>query len=595
MKSRVRNDASLYRTLATLLLTCCYATAQSPCVDQDDTPVVSSGGTSRTTIIAVVVPCTAVLAVIAAVLLYRGRRTRTVFGHVTAPTVTPTLLVTDIQNSTVLWEDVDPAVMDTAMHVHDATMRMLLSAHGGYESATEGDSFIVAFHAPEDAVAYAVAAQEALLVADWPERLLAHPDACAERARPTNRSKYALSRFCQGLVGADAHIIMSTRTSFSSFCECCASDVDAALHRNPRVSLDDTAVGTDVLGRLVDATFERCDDGVIVYRGLRVRMGVHCAGPSGETNTHIVAGRVQYSGALATFAKNVSDAGTGGTILMSESAFENTDMMRVDAHVLHIGEYVLNATVNAVLYQVLPRTLVARITTGVERVDAGIFGAHVGRAAVAFMTLVGAQILLEWNVELARKALTESSDIVVAALRAHGGYLARLTDGSVVASFADGARAAMWALRCHADMMAHAWDDVLLEHELCEEIAYGNATVMRGPRVKVGIDVGRVIDNVNITTGRIDYIGKSMNRAARLCSICSCGQTLISGTALRSARENGLDSDVTATDVGAKQLKGITERIEIYSLKRDVMRSLCASASNFTRRSVSACEYRRCD
>jgi hypothetical protein len=33
---------------------------------------------------------------------------------------------------------------------------------------TEGDSFVLAFHAAKDAVAFTLAAQEALLHVDWP-------------------------------------------------------------------------------------------------------------------------------------------------------------------------------------------------------------------------------------------------------------------------------------------------------------------------------------------------------------------------------------------------------------------------------------------
>jgi class 3 adenylate cyclase len=76
------------------------------------------------------------------------------------------------QDSTGLWEKLSQDVMEAVLGVHHGTLQQLLEAHRGYESATEGDSFILAFHSPSDALAYAVAAQKALLEADWPQELL---------------------------------------------------------------------------------------------------------------------------------------------------------------------------------------------------------------------------------------------------------------------------------------------------------------------------------------------------------------------------------------------------------------------------------------
>jgi hypothetical protein len=53
-----------------------------------------------------------------------------------------TVVVTDVQNSTLLWEGF-PREMCAAIEMHDALMRRLIAAHGGVELLTEGDSFQV--------------------------------------------------------------------------------------------------------------------------------------------------------------------------------------------------------------------------------------------------------------------------------------------------------------------------------------------------------------------------------------------------------------------------------------------------------------------
>lgn len=98
-----------------------------------------------------------------------------------APTGTVTLVFTDVQGSTRLWERCD-AAMREALEVHDRVLRSLLAEHDGYEVKTQGDSFMVAFASPVAAVRWCLAAQRELLEAPWPEVLLAEPDAEEVRA-----------------------------------------------------------------------------------------------------------------------------------------------------------------------------------------------------------------------------------------------------------------------------------------------------------------------------------------------------------------------------------------------------------------------------
>ena len=44
--------------------------------------------------------------------------------------------------------------------VHDRIMRSQLSRFHGYEVTTEGDSFLIAFHEPADAIAWAITMQQ---------------------------------------------------------------------------------------------------------------------------------------------------------------------------------------------------------------------------------------------------------------------------------------------------------------------------------------------------------------------------------------------------------------------------------------------------
>ncbi|GFR47100.1 hypothetical protein Agub_g8676 [Astrephomene gubernaculifera] len=82
------------------------------------------------------------------------------------------LCVTDIQESTTLWETLPADVCQAAMQLHHHTIRAFALQYRGYESATEGDSFILAFHTAADCTRFALRTQEALLNLDWPPELL---------------------------------------------------------------------------------------------------------------------------------------------------------------------------------------------------------------------------------------------------------------------------------------------------------------------------------------------------------------------------------------------------------------------------------------
>eukprot|EP01010_Urceolus_cornutus_P001459 NODE_19_length_3432_cov_183.249187_g15_i0.p1 GENE.NODE_19_length_3432_cov_183.249187_g15_i0~~NODE_19_length_3432_cov_183.249187_g15_i0.p1 ORF type:complete len:1000 (-),score=208.09 NODE_19_length_3432_cov_183.249187_g15_i0:431-3070(-) len=94
----------------------------------------------------------------------------------TGPTGNISLVFTDVQNSTKLWEQ-HPEDMRQALRLHNAVMREEIALHDGFEVKTEGDAFLVAFNTTQDALHWCLAAQRRLLTCDWPRKLLTDPDA----------------------------------------------------------------------------------------------------------------------------------------------------------------------------------------------------------------------------------------------------------------------------------------------------------------------------------------------------------------------------------------------------------------------------------
>lgn len=77
-----------------------------------------------------------------------------------------TFLCTDIAGSTRRWEDA-PAAMASALQRHDTLIGDAIRAHHGAVFKTVGDAICAAFADPNDALAAAVAAQQALCAEPW--------------------------------------------------------------------------------------------------------------------------------------------------------------------------------------------------------------------------------------------------------------------------------------------------------------------------------------------------------------------------------------------------------------------------------------------
>jgi len=103
-----------------------------------------------------------------------------------APSGTVTLLFTDVEGSTRLW-DAEREAMAAALRRHDEILRDAIEQAGGYVFKTVGDSFCAAFSAARAGLDAALAAQQHLAAEAWPTsrpivvRMALHAGVCEER------------------------------------------------------------------------------------------------------------------------------------------------------------------------------------------------------------------------------------------------------------------------------------------------------------------------------------------------------------------------------------------------------------------------------
>ncbi len=153
------------------------------------------------------------------------------------PGGTITFLCTDIEGSTQLWEQY-PDLMRAALVRHDALLRHTIATHAGVVFKSVGDGLYAAFARAPDALAAAVAAQQALRAASWGKlgalhvRMVLHTGVAEERdgdyfGPPLNRAARLLT------IGHGGQILLSRATQ-ELVCDILPAGValrDMGMHR----------------------------------------------------------------------------------------------------------------------------------------------------------------------------------------------------------------------------------------------------------------------------------------------------------------------------------------------------------------------------
>ncbi len=138
-------------------------------------------------------------------------------GSTDGPSGTVTFLFTDVEDSTVLWEQ-HPSVMDEVLARHDAILREAIARRGGHIFTTAGDGFGAAFASASDAVAAAADGQGSLRSASWPGGVAVHVRMGMHSGTATERDgNYfggVVNRAARvAAIGRGGHILLSATTA----------------------------------------------------------------------------------------------------------------------------------------------------------------------------------------------------------------------------------------------------------------------------------------------------------------------------------------------------------------------------------------------
>eukprot|EP00899_Mesostigma_viride_P014285 jgi/Mesvir1/22858/Mv20108-RA.2 len=348
-----------------------------------------------------------------------------------------TVVVTDVEGSTPLWES-NPEAMKKALAIHHCLLRSLLPKYHGYESDTEGDSFSLIFHDPVDALGWAMDVQRSLLF-------------------PT---KLPLITNSQG--------------------------IQSPLKSRPwRLSIDETTLGDwpmEILASDAAAEVKDPEDGSVIYRGLRVRMGMHIGTP--ESCSLHPNGRQHYQGLMVEMTKAIANAATsGGQVLMSMAAWQALGINQPSVICHHMGLHELGEKLPPLhLMQVLPEELLKRAPfapikskqLGPSFFDAPAAECYVkgvqptAPIVIAFIYVVGAKLLRRCPAY--RQAVHLLVEFVQGLLLRYQGYEVEEKDGNFLLAFQSSDMAAHFAEAVQREAMSLDWPEQLLEQDLATEV-----------------------------------------------------------------------------------------------------------------------------
>lgn len=100
-------------------------------------------------------------------------------GNVAPPSGHMAVVITDVQDSTALWEW-NAEVMQDSLGIQETVLRDNLTRFSGYETMDEGDSLSIVFHNALDGLNFCLTTQQDLMLQNWQEELYNSKSAAKE-------------------------------------------------------------------------------------------------------------------------------------------------------------------------------------------------------------------------------------------------------------------------------------------------------------------------------------------------------------------------------------------------------------------------------
>ena len=352
-------------------------------------------------------------------------------------------------------------------------------------------------------------------------------------------------------------------------------------------AVDAFGFSLDLQQKLYDAPWDddilklpqACDDGN-TFRGLRVRIGVEMG--EVETKENSVTGRNQYRGKALDMTNAIESMAHGGQILtnfdtwnaasfLAETKLNSPQVVDLGTHVVRKGKTLSNGVISKRILQLVPAQLAIKyseLTSHSQRLASDVKGRRfpelksLKKLSKSFFDAPGGEEVTIAFIGCGEiESRYKESAAIIAEVIAHASSLLPGTEG----------------YQCQNNMFAFP--------NITEAVKFGIRFIdlMRAQKpLEDGADVARLVTygcvhgsfvalEPHKTTGRADYFGKVVNRAARVAYTSALGKVSLGVTAQHAFDEKAFevkDRKIRVNFIVMKQLKGLEEEMAIFECKK---------------------------
>lgn len=213
-----------------------------------------------------------------------------------------------------------------------------------------------------------------------------------------------------------------------------------------------------------------------------------------------------------------------------------------------------------------------RMKRAEARADAAI--APKGRIALVFTDVQGSTRLWEKAPTVMRAALQLHNDLFRRFLEELGGYEVKTEGDAFMVAFQEPVEAVRWCLDVQRSLVSLDWPPELTALEDAREVRdEQGGLAFHGLRVRMGVHVGEPQEVPDPRSGRMDYFGPVVNRAARVSGSAHGGQILLSGDAWKEIEPRLVSLGLVRTrDLGQHLLKGLDDPERLVEILPEAFR-----------------------
>jgi predicted ATPase/class 3 adenylate cyclase len=189
-----------------------------------------------------------------------------------------------------------------------------------------------------------------------------------------------------------------------------------------------------------------------------------------------------------------------------------------------------------------------------------------GTVALVFIDVPAGTRLWERCPLAMREALEIQDTVLRAVLERCGGYEVKTQGGSFMLAFSSPWEAVRWCLVAQEALLEAPWpQELLAQPEAAEEVG-PRGLLNRGLRVRMGVHVGEPECRVDGRTGRVDYVGRAVNAAARVASAGHGGQVLVSGAVWDQVAGSAELQGQSVRPLGTFRLRGLDSPLALVEV-----------------------------